>query len=345
MGFYRFMSTNNLDLTLAGNLRFRRFSYYRLLEILRGDEADLIGDRDDGVSYTKTGRLDFSEEGLASELQDKLHELNISVPNGSSVVIEDATFVHACDGFLLSFSRGEYEEFKDVMLDDDYDACVRFDDIQLIANEIYEKGVIKDLGKVCDYFEPPVCGDVEYADNVAFIENSPVLGYAPFLKREKFKGQSESRIIFTQKKEFPDDYFDVVVDFPAGYLVEQLRGVVKVYDGKEDEVDPKQLLDFLSEVHRFLVDGITPQSAQKLSADELIVFATVRFADKEVWLNAEGRKKKIVEAYWALRESDPVYVDRTLESYFCSAHGDWFHLGGRLKSYFLKLGDRLRARA
>lgn len=344
MGFYRFMSTNYLDLTLKGNLRFRRFSYYRLLEILRGDEADLIGDRDDGVSYAKIGRVDFSDESLSSELQDRLRELKVSVPSGSSVVIEDATFVYACDGFLLSFSRGEYDEFKDVMLDEDYDACVKFEDIQLIANEIYEKGVIKSLGKVCDYFEPPVCGDVEYADNVAFIENSPVLGYAPFLKREKFKGQSESRIIFTQKKEFPDDYFDVVVDFSAGYLVEQLRGSIKVYGGEEDEVDPKQLLDYLGEVQSFLVDGIAPQSIQGLSTDELIAFSNARFADKEVWLNAEGRKKKIVETYWALRESDLVYVDRTLESYFCSAHGNWIHLGGRLKSYFLKLGDRLRAR-
>lgn len=338
MAFYRFMSTKYIDDTLSGKIRFGRFHYYRMFECLYDD---WIGDSQDGVTTSITGYLDFKDGNVSEEMQEKLRVLGAHIPNGASVELDGLTVLHDCDGFILSFSRGEYDDLKARMANDEYDACVRFESIDLIAKCIYENGIIPGCGKVSDYFHPPEVGDVQYGVNTAFVENDDILGFNPLLKRQKYAGQQESRIVFSPIKDFPGDFLSIEVQFPEGSLMEEFR-----YEGppksrvESDKFDDP--LQFLREIRSELVrSSIEDYDAYfKLSNEEKLKLHLDNHASKMAWLNSDGRKKKVAHAYWQLRNSDKRYVDYDLEWYFYAYPYDWHHLAAKLQLLFIKAQER-----
>ena len=315
MGYYRFMSTNHIKSTLEGKLRFRHFSYYRFLEVLLGDEDDLIGDVEDGVNFVHIERLELKGP-VSHDMSAKLKQVGFNIVGDVNVVISNHVAVNAMDGFLLSFSCGDLEGLKRSMVNEDYNACVEFIDLAVLADHIYNFGIVDGVGPVSDHFDPPLVGDVEYASNRVFFEEMKEVSYTPFLKREKFRGQQESRIVLIPKQRFVGDLLSISVDFPQGYLVEKFKGEPKPRGKVEGMPDP---VGYLQEVLKAL---------NSLEASDL----------KRSWLDADGRRKKIAQAYWQLRESDAKYADDSFESYLC-VDPSWDKLVGFLQMFlFVRCG-------
>lgn len=339
MGYYRFMSTNHIKSTLEGKLRFRHFSYYRFLEILLGDEDDLIGDAEDGVNFVDIEKLEL-QGSVSQDMRAKLKQVGFHVEGDVNMVISNHVSINAMEGFLLSFSCGDLEELKRSMVNEDYNACVEFIDLNVLADHIYNYGIVDGFGPVSDHFDPPLVGDVGYANNRVFFEEMKGVDYTPFLKRKKFREQQESRIVLIPKQNFAGDLLSISVNFPEGYLVEKFRGDVKERATVEGMADP---LGYLQEVAKVLksLESYPSNNSLKSHGQYMAVAQDANYL-KRKWLTTDGLRKKIAQAYWQLRESDSKYVDTYLERYLL-ADPTWDKISGFLEMFFVVRCQDLRS--
>lgn len=138
MGFYRFMRSKHVNSVLSGEFRFGSLMYYRLLESVYEDEW--IGDSEEGRVITVIKDF-YSENGQQNIAERKwLDEMGVSVGE-AEIYMKDSKFIREINGYVLCFAVGERAELETTMLNDDYDSCVSFPDVPLMAKLLYERGV------------------------------------------------------------------------------------------------------------------------------------------------------------------------------------------------------------
>lgn len=327
MGFYRFVESRYLDDALRGELRFTALSYYRLMEKVYED--DWIGDSHEGVAITKLKELSLSPGKDQDGARKKLENVGFGCGSGVNIDIKDAEFICEENGFILSFAVGDFDELKDEMWRDDYDACLSFVDIETLASYVYVHGVDKKSGrKASDLFCYPLVGLVVYGENeVDFLLVDTCLEASPLLKREKYGGQKECRIFFKPKMYLDVDVVTLVMDIPKGYVVEKFRNI-----------SPPRIKEWI-EPETF------PDPLEKLREVRKAIHAALR--QHEDFINFE---KELVRsyvctakfAYWQLRQDRSLEKNRwhRLDTFFCNQNthgGEIVHFLYLLDKYFSRV--------
>jgi hypothetical protein len=315
---FRFMSDKWIDAALAGSFRLRSLSEYRLMEAVYEDEW--IGDLMEGTEHIAVTGIEILSGDGQSELRNRLSEARlITMDDSSSVVIEDGLMVRVINGYVLCFAEGDFEQLKDLMCIGDYNSAIKIDDLNAFASCLYESGVSSKHGPIKNIFYPPEVGSISYTGKTGDIRYQNVVDVTAFVKREKYKSQSEIRIFFPLIDQSLDDPVDVEFSPPIGMIEEVFRcahtqsSLVKKYDYLEGDA-VQELLDILKEFESWLFD----LSGEQKSAE----FMRAAYS------------RRILLAYWTLRDRERC---KNLEHFFVNPYWN----GGAVTGVRMFLHDYL----
>lgn len=250
MGIYKFVSSRYIDDVLDGKFFFRPLMYFRLLEVVNGDDLDdLIGDREEGRVTINVDNVKIASGVVGNNVRGKLSKLGIS--GGGGIEIKSSSFVKGIEGFVFCCSAGELSGLKKPMMKDEYDSCVSFPDIKALVEKLYYHGLCDDGRAVSDVFCPPDARYVNYCEEpISFDEISDKFSVSPFIKRKKYVEQQEFRIFLQPKQTLDVDSITLKIN-PLGLVVEEIRG--DVLQKLTPEITPESLEVSLGKLKEIVV--------------------------------------------------------------------------------------------
>jgi hypothetical protein len=107
-----------------------------------------------------------------------------------------------------------------------YDACLRITDLESLQREIFESGRIRELDcGISDVFLRGLIQPVKYEPRSRDIREGPVMEPSPFKKAERFKGQSEVRILFepNEGNQIAEQKLTIEIPKPTEFFAEMFR--------------------------------------------------------------------------------------------------------------------------
>lgn len=229
MGFYKFLHTKDISkYTNEGSIRFRRLKYYRLLEVATGDQW--IGDRAEGLSVTRIN-TEVSPSNPNPDAKRWLKDAGIADlgDTSNSIVIKNATLTREYDCFIFSFSKGNVDELTSAMCDPQrlyyaYDACLKIRDPVSLCEALRKDGLVN--GKpLADHFAIHL-GQVNYGKMEHDFSAAGVAPADPLLKDDRFKAQSEFRLILAPKETVIGDDVTVSLQSAASFFSEISRNIL-----------------------------------------------------------------------------------------------------------------------
>lgn len=339
MGFYRFMRSKHVDSVLGGEFRFGSLMYFRLLESVYEDEW--IGDSEEGRVTTVINDF-YSENGQQNIAERKwLAEKGVSVGN-AEIYMNNSKFISEINGYVLCFAVGERAELDGTMLKDEYDSCVSFPDVPLIANLLYERGVDSQGRPASHIFEYPRFDFVDYSSKgFVFGQMNGCQQVSPFVKRDKYKGQKEYRIFFQPKVYLDDDFIILKIADVNGLVVEELRGCDVKDKALPTLVEP---ISVYVRILQELYDGLNSERDRKYRlARSLYGFDFSHDSSlmgDEVELFCRKYRKSSVRAYWVLRTEYGLKCSRLDQSFSMTNYngGEITLLLHSLKKYLSSIG-------
>lgn len=112
-----------------------------------------------------------------------------------------------------------------------YDACLKVLDIKRLGEVIFQSGQILDPDcRVDEIFNPCWIGPVQYKPRSRDIQQGPTIDPSPFVKANRFSGQSEVRMLFDMKEGIEIKPNRIIIKFPnpADLFEEQFRDFVPI---------------------------------------------------------------------------------------------------------------------
>ena len=232
---YKFLDTYDVDKVMVdGTIVVSSLEYFQNLE--EGEWAD-IGDPLEG-STELTAKGDFAIREDSPELT-LVNNANIGlgmfktfavVSGGGQINISAARFIHQIPNlFIYSVADGDLADLTNrmcVAAKRPYDACLRVLDIEHMRQVIFEHGRICNLAcRVDDVFEPGLIGPVLYAPRSRDVRQGPTIEPSPFVKEERFRGQSEVRMLLVPKTgvQVPDGRLIIELPHPTSLFKEVFR--------------------------------------------------------------------------------------------------------------------------
>lgn len=300
MASFRFMSGQRIDAALQGKFRLNTLHYYRLLEVLHGDEW--IGDIMEGVAPTRLDGIHLKGGGDQPELRKHLSDAGIlKDPHGyiEDLRIDDSLFIDQVEGCILCFSEGDFETLQSTMCTGGYNSAIKIEGLAAFANHMYQYGQTKD-GPLRDIVWPPEVGRVSYTNEVVDFKTQGRLKVSPFLKQKKYLDQAEVRIFFPLRNRSFDDPIDVECFPPDGMIAEVCRNVPTSPSNIKDRIKfegdaVKELLIIIGEI-----DGFIPKLNEQPDL---------------AWVVKDRYLRRALSAYWELRDETRY---RNLEDVFVS---------------------------
>ena len=210
--YYKFLDTVDIDKVLIANgtIIISSLEYFRGLE---EKEWANIGDPLEGASeLTVKGEFIITEGSQELEMINKSVEaLGLfkgkfaNVSGGGTINMSDARFVPVVPRlFIYSVTVGNIDELTIrmcVKAKRPYNACLRIADLEGLQRKIFECGRVRDLNRsVSEIFLPCLIRPVEYEPRSSDVRQGlPIIEPSPFKKAEKFREQSEVRVLFEPK--------------------------------------------------------------------------------------------------------------------------------------------------
>ena len=235
--YYKFLDAADIDKVLIdGTIIISSLEYFRGLE--EKEWAD-IGDPLDGAS-----ELTVNGEFIVTEGSQKLEMINKSVEalglfqgkfahvsGGGKIDMSGARFVPLVPRlFIYSVTIGNIDELTTrmcVKAKRPYNACLRIADLEGLQRKIFECGRVRNLNRsVSEIFMPGLIRPVEYDPRSRDVRQGlPIIEPSPFKKAEKFRGQSEVRVLFVPKEgvAIPEERLIIEISKPNAFFTEMFR--------------------------------------------------------------------------------------------------------------------------
>lgn len=208
MRAYKYLSSRYVESLLGGTFRFGRSEFYRFLEIATGD-AD-IGDRNEAAAASLVVKAGFdsrvdSKSQIEEERTFLREELRIVVPGDAVIKVSNHRVMKAIDCFILSLSSSAVGDLRTqasvASSADEYDACVRIEDVEALRTLLYTSGTV--VGTSTEWDGKPVsevfgginAGPVGYADVQEEVSGRVLNSPDPFRKSTRYSNQMEVRIV------------------------------------------------------------------------------------------------------------------------------------------------------
>jgi hypothetical protein len=233
--FYKFLDTTDIDKVLSNHtIKVSSFEYFRKLEATEwGDIADPL----EGASeLTVKGEFVLRENSPELEMANKaniglgMFRQFARVESGGIVNMSNTRFVHAIPNlFMYCASVGKIDELTTAICENaekPYDACLRIVNLAALQQRIFETGWVRDLNcKVSDLFHPGFIQAVKYQARSRDIREGEVIAPSPFTKAEKYKPQSEVRMLLVPKEgaEIGKDTLIIEIAEPKALFTEVFR--------------------------------------------------------------------------------------------------------------------------
>jgi hypothetical protein len=226
-GIYKFLDKEHLPSILEKvSLKFGRLKYYRLLEAVTGNQW--IGDLNEGVCVTESGKIEISPESPNLEAKQALAKARIAHVNESTTLImEEAKFISQVDCFVLSLAAGDLDTLVQAMCSQGhgnfgYDGCIEIPDLSQLEQLIRSNGKLSDGSCVSELFAIEV-DKVRYEALTPhdFQSSLAIPPGDPFRKSEIYSTQCEVRVVLYPKERMEIDHVFVSVDFPPKFLIER----------------------------------------------------------------------------------------------------------------------------
>jgi hypothetical protein len=120
--------------------------------------------------------------------------------------------------FIYCASVGKLDELTTAMCvnaERPYNACLRIFNLAALQRSIFESGWVRDLNyKVSDVFHPGFIQAVKYEARSRDIREGGVIEPSPFRKAEKYKPQSEVRILLIPKEGAQIGKDQLIIEIP-----------------------------------------------------------------------------------------------------------------------------------
>lgn len=286
----------------------------------------MIGDLNEGVAVDTFDSFKVEGPTDQPELRKRLEQVGVlKLGEGHpNVQIDSGTVMRRVDCFVFCMSSSEDFERAHQHLSREYDACLRMNDLKLIASLI-DNGEVggEPLGNT---FWPVQIGRVQYESNTSNLNDSDSSGAAtPFRKPLRFAGQQEIRFVLWPRAKVERDHLIVSAALPVG-LLERLPDskVEGIVDGTQQEVvaAPSVLIDGFE---LLLTDLLKLQDASSRSPNFHEKDWQKRMMDSyranELAMNAffSKHEEEFLRFYWGLREQG--FASANLDSFFTTPFG------------------------
>jgi hypothetical protein len=312
LGHYKFLDSRFINCLLAGQLRFGRLLYYRMLETVTKD--CWIGDALEGVAHTKIDGLHISPETPNPLARKRLREARIvEMSELSTMSITNSTFTQEIDCFVFCFASGDLQQLTKTMCPSDrpeyaYDGCVSIADPALLAYAILDSGKI-DGQPVRDSFSLQL-GTVDYEPAEDDFLSKGVAPADPFKKNHRYAAQQEARIVLIPRLPIDSDFITVTVQRPEIVVREEFRdldiGMAAITRRPNDDRSPRELFDVIADGLR-VWDAFASLSTSRMMAgksfDERV--EQVRREGEDQANAFDKGREEIIQAYWTLRKTLP----------------------------------------
>jgi hypothetical protein len=234
---YKFLDTVDVDKVLIdGTIIISSLEYFRRLE--EKEWAEIGDPLDDASELTTSGEFIVTEGSRELEMINNAVEgLGLfkgkfaNVSGGGMIDMSGVRFVTTVPPlFIYSVAGGNIEDLTKIMCVDakrPYNACLRVADLQQLQRHIFACGRVRNLNcAVTDIFLPGLIEPVAYEPRSRDVrEGLPTLEPSPFKKAERFRRQSEVRMLFVPKEGVPIAQERLIIEIPetSTYFTEVFR--------------------------------------------------------------------------------------------------------------------------
>jgi hypothetical protein len=207
---YKFLDSRDVDRVMVeGTIMVSSLQYFRDLETTAGDIGDpLEGGSEvtirDAITVTEgspeLAMLNAADIGLGAFTQFAKIEGGGQINIGAGM-----RFVHLVPNvYIYSFSEGDLALLTNEMCVNaplPYDACLMIKNRTELGRACFVEGIIKNLGdrRVREVFEQLVLRPVEYLPRSIDVTEGKAMAPDPFKKGERFRPQSEERLVFVPR--------------------------------------------------------------------------------------------------------------------------------------------------
>lgn len=231
---YKSMHADALEKVLNGSLKFGNLASYRLRHKVTGDR--FIGDPKDGLAVTNTGHLVFTGGPEDDGVRNAVSTV-ISIGKGAIGTISNYQIKSTVDGFVCSLAVGDFRSLaKEMNERAGYDACVKINDLGILAETILRTGHVDGV-HLSEYYDFSQ-GEVTYAS--ASVHNLQddfrVRRGDPFAKDIGYKEQCEYRLFLKPRHKMIEYSIYVSFDVPAR-LFERVETGFPANNTSQNDVD------------------------------------------------------------------------------------------------------------
>lgn len=198
MAIYKFLRSADVSRVLVDRtVRVSSLDHFRRLEAGR----QWIADRDEGSARLAIEHLNVvggPDDPIAAATPIGFPPMFKTAP-GVKWSISGISLVYAHPSVhIYSASRGDLAELQGPMSGDGYDACLRVDNLDLLARRLFDRGRIIELdsARMRELFSRVEVADVSYESMVMAPEAGRLPTPSPFRKDRAFEAQREVRIAF-----------------------------------------------------------------------------------------------------------------------------------------------------
>ena len=139
--------------------------------------------------------------------------------------------------FIYSAAAGDFNDLTQRMCVNakrPYNACLKIANLEMLREKIFQSGRVRNLDcAASEIFLPGLIRPVEYEPRSRDVrEGLPVIEPSPFKKAERFRGQSEVRMLFVPKEGVTISQERLVIEIPEpeAYFAEMFRNYSKPED-------------------------------------------------------------------------------------------------------------------
>jgi hypothetical protein len=239
--YLKFLHTKDIDKGLGdGTLMISSLEYFRKLE--EAEWPDIADPLDGASELTVKGEFIIREGSTELDIVNAATEsLGLfkgkfaAVSGGGIINMSGARFIPMVPRlFIYCVTVGNIDELTAQMCtkgNEPYDACLKIENIEGLQQRIFASGRICGMNcAVGDLFLPGLIGAVVYEPRSLDIREGPGLEPSPFKKGERFRGQSEVRMLFVPKDSvsIPDERLKIEIQRPTEFFTEMFKDYAKI---------------------------------------------------------------------------------------------------------------------
>lgn len=309
---------------LEGCLRVGNARYYRLLELVSGDEW--IGDKAEATAVGDTGPLSITPSNSDPKTLQMLEDNRIAnISPGSSFIVKDGVkIISYAHCYIFSFSVGVLENLKSIMCDTTrpqyaYNGCLEILDIEGLCECLWSKGKV-DEKPLQEFFTKMEHGAVKYSGQLNDPWSAPIQA-DPFLKAQKYTSQSEYRIIFHSRPETKGDHKTILFPDVDKFFRIAFQDLTSSPPSKKSQKrTKKETVTHLANIQKIMKKQSDKESQLFIDRHDNALEESARMRAEFNEEFVAHHLRPLIEAYWALRSHHPSEeLDRALDPYLLSS--------------------------